>query len=152
MNEDTFVKCVSISGREADGKFPNEDNIGAFSASNTYCTNYWNPDKKHVGRGSNVTFYTDCSASDCLERCTDYLLNKSNTDLTSYGPYPTNRIGDTDFNRLKTQFINELETNPDLQAGIRNNLYQDEIQAVSDDMDDIELSVSYTHLTLPTKA
>lgn len=136
MSGDNFEKCVSKSGREENGKFPSEEEKGAYSACNEYCTSNWAGDKKHVG--SDVSFYTDCKSSDCLERCTDYLLNKSNTDLTSYGPYPTNRIGETDFNHLKTQFINQLTTDNTFKGAIKSQLYQQEIEAVSDDMDDIE--------------
>ena len=137
MNGSGFAKkCVSKSGREADGKFPSEEETGAYTACNEYCNSNWDSDKKHVS--SDVSFYTDCKSSDCVERCTDYLLNKSNTDLTSYGPYPTNRIGDDDYDKLKSEFIHQLATDPALKERIKDNLYQNDIIDVSDDMDDIE--------------
>jgi len=131
-----FTKCLSRTGREANGKFEDEKLNGAYTSCFENCKTFWMNDYKFNSK-SGDTFFTGCTTSDCVTRCTDYLLNKSNTDLTSYGPYPTNRIDTTDYEKLKNNFIDQLATNPALQAGIKNNLYQDEIQADSVNMDDI---------------
>lgn len=134
-----FLKCTSKTGREADNKFPDEDTLGPYSACYNKCTSDWDNNARHDhGSGADATsYYTGCKPSDCVTRCTDYLLNKTNSDLTNYEPYPTDRINQGDFDKLKTDFIKKLNNDNNLKQAIKSKLYGADITSAENDLESI---------------
>ena len=125
--------CVSRTGRDANGNYHNESTTGAFQSCIAECRLNWKGNKQIGDLG-----FSGCDDTDCVLRCRHYLTHKKNNDRISYHPYPTNLINVGDYDELRDQFIQQLQTDPALREAIQSNLYEDKITASQDNMDRIQ--------------